>query len=87
MDGSRKVKLFGALARDFATKSSEGYPSICTVSSARPKISISSWILSPANVERLKVTLRAVFADPEIDQISAADLAGEYPAIEPAAGD
>lgn len=35
----------------------------------------------PANIERLKDALRAVFADPNIDDISAADLCGEYPAV------
>ncbi len=34
------------------------------------------------NVERLKRALMSVFNDPRIDEISAADLAGAYPAIE-----
>jgi hypothetical protein len=34
------------------------------------------------NVARLKAALREVFDDPEIDGISAADLAGEYPVIQ-----
>jgi hypothetical protein len=34
------------------------------------------------NVERMKRALRSVFADPEIDQISADDLLGDYPAIQ-----
>jgi hypothetical protein len=34
------------------------------------------------NVERLKKALMSVFNDPRIDEISAADLAGPYPAIE-----
>jgi len=34
------------------------------------------------NVERLKQALRDVIADPEIDDISSADLLGEYPAIQ-----
>jgi len=33
------------------------------------------------NVEKLKASLRAVWPDPEIDQISVADLSGEYPTI------
>lgn len=37
----------------------------------------------PENVERLKRALRSVFPDdPNIDEITAADLGGEYPAIE-----
>lgn len=35
----------------------------------------------PDNVERLKRALKAVFDDPSVDEISAEDLAGEYPAI------
>ncbi|HKY21477.1 MAG TPA: nucleotidyl transferase AbiEii/AbiGii toxin family protein [Vicinamibacterales bacterium] len=41
------------------------------------------------NIARLRAALREVFDDPEIDRISAADLAGDYPAIQyvPPAGD
>lgn len=34
------------------------------------------------NVERLKTALRRVFADPHVDEITAADLLGEYPAVQ-----
>ncbi|MDA8020215.1 MAG: nucleotidyl transferase AbiEii/AbiGii toxin family protein [Thermoanaerobaculia bacterium] len=34
------------------------------------------------NVERLKSALRTAFGDPEIDEISAEDLLGDYPAIQ-----
>lgn len=34
------------------------------------------------NVARLKAALQSVFADPAIDQISAADLLGDYPAVQ-----
>jgi hypothetical protein len=34
------------------------------------------------NIERLKRALRSVFDDPEIEQITAADLLGPYPAIQ-----
>lgn len=33
------------------------------------------------NIERLKTALRSVFNDPNIDQITAEDLLGEYPAV------
>lgn len=36
----------------------------------------------PDNVRRLRAALHAVFQDPAIEEISAADLAGEYPAIQ-----
>jgi hypothetical protein len=35
----------------------------------------------PANVENLKAALRDVFRDPNIDEIWAEDLCGEYPAV------
>jgi len=35
----------------------------------------------PANVERLKAVLHSVFDDTSIDEISADDLCGEYPAV------
>lgn len=35
----------------------------------------------PGNVERLKAALRTVFDDPSIEEISAGDLCGEYPAV------
>lgn len=43
----------------------------------------------PENVERLKAALRSVFHDPEIEQISADDLLGDYPAVKyvPPSGD
>lgn len=34
------------------------------------------------NIDRVKAALRSVFADPEIDQITADDLLGEYPAVQ-----
>jgi hypothetical protein len=43
----------------------------------------------PDNVRRLKAALRSVFNDPQIDEISAEDLGGNYPAIQyvPPTGD
>src|SRR5258708_17880516 len=34
------------------------------------------------NVERLKAALRSVFADPSIEEISADELLGDYPAVQ-----
>ena len=34
------------------------------------------------NIERLKVALRSVFADPSIEEISADELMGDYPAVQ-----
>ena len=35
----------------------------------------------PPNIERLKAALRSVFDDPSIEEISASDLCGGYPAV------
>jgi hypothetical protein len=42
-----------------------------------------------ANIERLRQALRAVFDDPEIEEIRADDLLGDYPAVQyvPPSGD
>ena len=37
---------------------------------------------SPDNVARLRSALDSLYGDPEIDGITAADLSGEYPAIQ-----
>lgn len=42
---------------------------------------------TPENVDRLRRALRRVWQDPSIDEITAADLAGEYPAIQYVAPD
>jgi len=34
------------------------------------------------NIDKLKAALKSVYADPHLDEISAEDLAGEYPAIQ-----
>lgn len=36
----------------------------------------------PENIDRLKRALRTVFDDPSIDDITAADLLGDYPAVQ-----
>ena len=35
----------------------------------------------PENIERLRQALKAVWSDPDIDQITAEDLCGDYPAV------
>jgi hypothetical protein len=42
---------------------------------------------TPENVDRLRRALRRVWADPSIDEITAEDLAGEYPAVQYVAPD
>ena len=42
---------------------------------------------TPDNVERLRRALRCVWQDPSIDEITATDLAGDYPAIQYVAPD
>jgi hypothetical protein len=42
---------------------------------------------TPDNVDRLRRALRRVWHDPSIDEITAADLAGDYPAVQYVAPD
>ena len=42
---------------------------------------------TPDNVDRLRRALRRVWQDPAIDEITAADLAGDYPAVQYVAPD
>jgi len=42
---------------------------------------------TPDNVDRLRRALRRVWQDPSIDEITAADLAGDYPAVQYVAPD
>jgi hypothetical protein len=42
---------------------------------------------SPENVDRLRHALHRVWQDPSIDEITAADLAGDYPAVQYVAPD
>jgi Nucleotidyl transferase AbiEii toxin, Type IV TA system len=42
---------------------------------------------TPDNVDRLRRALRHVWQDPSIDEITAADLAGDYPAVQYVAPD
>ena len=37
---------------------------------------------NPENIERLRVALRSVFDDPHIEEITAEDLLGDYPAVQ-----
>jgi len=53
----------------------------CTACRGLPRISISSSHRSE-NIERLKTALRSVFEDPRIDDITADDLLGDYPAVQ-----
>ena len=49
---------------------------------ARATAGLDLFIRSDAvNVERLKAALRKIFEDPNIDDISADDLCGDYPAV------
>jgi len=57
---------------------------------ARATVDLDLFVSGAArNIDRLRVALQSVFVDPSIDEITAEDLAGEYPAIQyvPPAGD
>jgi hypothetical protein len=83
MDGDRMLDLFRALSREGVRYKVVGGIALNLRGIVRATEDLDVFVdPAPANVDRLKVALRSIFSDPEIDQISASDLGGEYPAIE-----
>jgi hypothetical protein len=83
MDEGRIVDLFRALSREQVRYKVVGAIALNLHGLVRATEDLDIFIdPDPSNVDRLKVALRSVFADPEIDRISAADLGGDYPAVQ-----
>jgi hypothetical protein len=83
MNEGRILELFRALAREGVRYKVVGGIALNLHGLVRATEDLDIFVdPDPSNVERLKAALRFVFADPEIDQISATDLGGEYPAIQ-----
>ena len=83
MDEDRIVDLFRAFSRERVRYKVVGGIALNLHGLVRATEDLDIFVdPDPSNVERLKVALRSVFADPEIDRISAADLGGEYPAVQ-----
>lgn len=83
MDEDRIIDLFRAFAREGVRYKVVGGVALNLHGLVRATEDLDIFVdPSASNVEHLKVALRSVFADPEIDRISAADLSGEYPAVQ-----
>jgi predicted nucleotidyltransferase len=83
-------KILGAMEREGVRYLVIGAVAINMLGLARATEDLDLFISDATdNIERLKAALRSVFDDPAIDEISAADLQGEYPAVQyvPPAGD
>jgi hypothetical protein len=83
MDDDRLLEVFRALAREGVRYKVVGGIALNLHGLLRATEDLDIFVdPEPSNVKRLKAALQAVFADPEIERISAVDLAGEYPAIQ-----
>ena len=90
MEFEQVKKILGALEAQGVEYVLVGSMAMATWGVIRATQDMDIFVLpEPENVERLKAALRSVFRDPAIDEISAADLAGAYPAIKyvPPSGD
>lgn len=90
MDIETTKRVLAALHREHVRYVLVGAVAINLHGLARATQDIDLFVdVDAANIERLKKALRSVFDDPDIDQITAADLAGSYPTIRyvPPAGD
>ena len=90
MDVESAKKVLAALEREGVRYIVFGAVAINLLGLARATEDLDLFIApEPENVERLKAALRSVFADPSIDEISAEDLLGDYPAVQynPPAGE
>ena len=82
MDLEPTMKVLQALQREEARYVVVGAVALNLLGLARMTRDLDIFV-DPAseNVERVKRALSSVFSDPHIDEISASDLAGEYPAV------
>jgi hypothetical protein len=82
LDEMRLRQIFGALGENAVEYAVFGAVALGLHGLARATGDLDLFIRPDAgNVGRLKAALHAVFNDPSIDEISAADLCGEYPAV------
>jgi hypothetical protein len=83
MDFSQAMRVLGAFARHGVEYVLVGSMAMAAQGLVRATRDIDVFVAPDAeNVERLKAALRELFADPSIDEIQAADLAGDYPALQ-----
>lgn len=83
MDTETIIAVLRALAREGVRYKVVGAVALNLVGLPRATQDLDLFVASDEeNVGRLRAALRSVFNDPEIEGISAADLAGDYPAIQ-----
>jgi hypothetical protein len=83
VDADRVLAVFRALAQEGVRYKVVGGVALNLHGIVRATEDLDLFIDPEAgNVERLKRALKAVYGDPHIDEISADDLAGDYPAIQ-----
>ena len=82
LDDQRLRAIFRALGEQRVDYAVFGAVALGLHGLARATADLDLFIRADAdNVERLKAALRAVFEDPSIEEISAEDLCGDYPAV------
>jgi hypothetical protein len=83
VDADAIISVFRALAREGVRYKVVGAVALNLVGLPRATRDLDLFVASDEeNVRRLRAALQLVFNDPEIEGISAADLAGDYPAIQ-----
>jgi len=82
MDHSQLIELFRALDRENVRYVLIGALALGVLGLPRATQDVDLFIAPEReNIERLKRALRAVFADPKVDEISADDLLGDYAVV------
>jgi hypothetical protein len=83
MDYELIRKVLAALERERVKYAVHGAVALALHGLPRMTDSLDLFVApEPDNIERLKTALRSVFDDPSIDEITAEDLLGEYPAVQ-----
>ncbi len=82
MDYSLLIELFRALEREGVRYALIGAVALGVLGLPRATQDVDLFLAPDReNIERLKRALRAVFADPKVDEISAEDLLGDYAVV------
>lgn len=83
MDPEITKKVLAALEREGVRYVVFGAVAINLLGLARATEDLDLFVApEPENIERLKLALRSVFDDPSIEEISAEELIGDYPAVQ-----
>lgn len=82
MDAGRLTELFAALAERRVDYAVFGAVALGLHGLGRSTLDLDVFLRpSPANVDRAREALRAVFSDPDVDEISSNELCGDYPVV------